>query len=200
MSEIMNTLLDTLGGNGLALLGEKAGVNKKTAGKAMAAILPSLIHALNKNTSNQEGANSLNNALKKDHDGSILENIFDSLKEQDTSSGQGILDHIFGKKQPAVQTGIGRSIGINPSTIGKIMSLVAPFLMGALGKARNENKLNAEDISDLLSKEESSIKSRSRKKLSPILSFIDQDSDGEITDDLLNIGVGFLGRLFKRRG
>jgi hypothetical protein len=28
---------------------------------------------------------------------------------------------------------------------------------------------------------------------------IDQDSDGDVTDDLVNIGVGLFSRLFKRR-
>jgi hypothetical protein len=199
MSDLINTLLNTFSGDGLALLGNKAGVDKKTAGKALTAILPSLIHALNKNSSSPEGAKSLNNALEKDHDGTILDNIFDSLKQQDESAGQGILGHIFGKKQPAVENGIGKTLGINASAIGKIMSLVAPFLMGIIGKTRQENQLGAADINHLLMNEEASIKRRSRKKLSPILSFIDQDSDGEITDDLLNIGFGFLGRLFRRR-
>lgn len=199
MSDLIGTLLKTFSGDGLSKLGNQAGLDKRTTRKALDAILPSLVHALNKNTSSAEGARSLKRALEKDHDGSILDNIFDSLSHQDGSEGQGILGHILGKKQPAVETGIGKSLGVNPSTIGKIMTLVAPFLMGALGKTRKENQLDAGDINHLLTEEESKIKRRSRKKLSPILGFIDRDSDGEITDDLLDIGVGFLGRLFRRR-
>ena len=200
MSELLGTLLKTLGGKGLSELGSLAGVNKRTAGKALTAILPSLIHGLGKNSSRPEGAESLTKALTKDHDGRILDNIFDSLKgggvEKD---GSGILGHILGKKQSAVETGISKSTGIDVSKIGKIMAMVAPLLMGMLGKSRRDNNLGASDITQMLQNEDSRINRRSKKKLSPILSFIDQDSDGDVTDDLLNIGAGFLGKLFKRR-
>jgi hypothetical protein len=199
MSELLGSLLKTLGGDGLSALGNKAGVNKRTAGKALSAILPSLIHALGKNSSKPEGAEALTKALEKDHDGSILNNIFDSLQGGVEQDGSGILGHIFGKKQSAVETGISKSTGIDVSKIGSIMSMVAPFLMGMLGKSRRENNLGASDISRILLNEDAKVNRRSKKKLSPILQFIDQDGDGEVTDDLLNIGVGFLGKLFKRR-
>jgi hypothetical protein len=151
------------------------------------------------NSSSPEGAESLTNALKKDHDGSILDDVLGALQGSDGSSGLGILGHIFGKKQPAVETGLSRTTGIDAAAIGKIMSLVAPFLMGALGKTRQKNQLGANNINSLLLNEKKNLSRRSKKKLSPILQFIDQDGDGEVTDDLLNIGVGFLSRLFKRR-
>jgi hypothetical protein len=199
MSELLGTLLKTFGGDGLAALGNKAGVDKRTAGKALTAILPSLIHALGKNTSSPGGAESLTKALEKDHDGSILDNIFDSLKGGVEKDGAGILGHILGKKQPTVETGISKSTGIDISKIGSIMSMVAPFLLGMLGKSRKENNLGASDISRMLLNEDAQVSRRSKKKLSPILQFIDQDGDGEVTDDLLNIGAGFLSKLFKRR-
>lgn len=199
MSELLGTLLKSFSGKGLSELGNLAGVDKRTAGKALTAILPSLIHGLGKNSSSPGGAESLTKALEKDHDGSILDNIFDSLKGGAEKDGAGILGHIFGKKQPAIETGISKSTGIDVAKIGKIMSMVAPILMGALGKTRRENNLGASDITRMLQNEDAQISRRSKKKLSPILQFIDQDGDGEVTDDLLNIGVGFLSRLFKRR-
>lgn len=199
MSELLGTLMNMFSGNGLTQLSEKAGVDKKSTGKALTAILPSLIHALGRNSSSPEGAESLTNALKKDHDGSILDDVLGALQGSDGSSGLGILGHIFGKKQPAVETGLSKTTGIDTAAIGKIMSLVAPFLMGALGKTRQKNQLGANNINSLLLNENKNLSRRSKKKLSPILQFIDQDGDGEVTDDLLNIGIGFLSRLFKRR-
>jgi len=199
MSDLLGTLLDVFSGDGLSELSNKVGLNKRTTSKALTAILPSLIHALGRNSSNSEGADSLTNALKKDHDGGILNDVLGALQGSDGSSGMGILGHIFGKKQPTVETGLSRSTGIDVSAIGKIMSLVAPFLMGALGKTQKEKQLGANDINSLLRNEEQNLSRRSKKKLSPILRFIDQDGDGDVTDDLLNIGAGFLGRLFKRR-
>jgi hypothetical protein len=46
MSELLGTLMNMFSGDGLTQLSEKAGVDKKSTGKALTAILPSLIHAL----------------------------------------------------------------------------------------------------------------------------------------------------------
>lgn len=177
MPELLGTLMNIFSGDGLTQLSEKVGVDKKKTGKALTVILPSLIHALGRNSSSPEGAKSLTNALKKDHDGSVLDNIFGAIQGSDGSSGLGILGHIFGKKHPTVETGISKSTGIDAGAIGKIMSLVAPILMGALGKTRQENQLGANDINRLLLNQEENLSRRSKKKLSPILQFIDQDGD-----------------------
>lgn len=199
MTDVLETLMDVFSGDSLNELSNKVGVSKKTTSKALTAILPSLIHALGRNSSDPDGANALKNALEKDHDGGILDDVLGALQNSDESSGLGILGHILGKKQPTIETGLSRSTGIDVSTIGKIMSLVAPFLMGVLGKSRQEKQLGASDINNLLLHEEQNLNRRSKKKLSPIMRLIDQDSDGDVTDDLVNIGVGLFSRLFKRR-
>lgn len=199
MSDLMTTLLNSLGRDGLAELGNRTGLNQRAAGKAVTAVLPSLIHALKRNTASPEGARSLTRALEKDHDGSILDNILDAVRGMDARTGDGILGHVLGKKRPAVENGLGRTLGIDASKIARIMALVAPLLMGAVGKIRQQKQLEPTDINPLLAGEEARMKGRTQKKLSGIMQFIDQDGDGEVTDDLLNMGAGLLGRLFKRR-
>ena len=48
-----------------------------------------------RNTSNQQGAESLHNALQKDHDGSILDNLGGFLNNAQSGPGAGILRHVL---------------------------------------------------------------------------------------------------------
>jgi hypothetical protein len=59
--------------------------------------------------------------------------------------------------------------------------------------------MGSDSLSRLLNQEDRGFKRKTKKKISPILQILDSDADGDVTDDLLNIGGGLLSRLFKRR-
>ena len=199
MATLLNTLMKQLGGDGIGQIGQMLGLDERATSGALKAVLPSLIHGLNRNSANPGGAEELTHALQKDHDGGILDDVLGFLNKGDDTDGQGILGHIFGNKKERVETGLSKSTGLDIGSIVKLMGVAAPLLMGLLGKTRNERDLGSGDISDLLRKEDRRVGIRTRRKLSPILSILDSDSDGDVTDDLVNLGAGFLSRLFKRR-
>ena len=84
--------------------------------------------------------------------------------------------------------------------IMKMMAMVAPILMGVLGKA-NQNTQNAPSgggLIDMLLNSTKKINSQSNQGglLSQIL---DKDGDGSIMDDVAGMGFkSILGRLFRR--
>jgi hypothetical protein len=188
-----------LGSTGIDQISGMLGQDKKSTSNALEAILPSLIRGLSRNASQPEGAKALTNALRKDHDGGILDDILGFLGNTDQNEGQGILGHILGEKKERVESGLSRSTGLDVSSIIKLMSIAAPLVMGLLGKQSRENDLEADDLSQLLRKEDQNLGRKTTRKLSPILQILDSNADGEVTDDLVNIGTGFLSRLFKRK-
>jgi len=145
----------------------------------------------------------LNNALERDHDGGILDNLSDILggrnvqpQQERALNGAGILEHILGNKQSKVADAIGQENGLNAGQIGNLMKTLAPVLLGVLGKQKRQQGLDVSGISDLLRGERQ--QQQQRQSSSPIggllKNFIDQDGDGNIMDDL----GGMLGKFLKK--
>ncbi|MBK6565391.1 MAG: DUF937 domain-containing protein [Saprospiraceae bacterium] len=183
------------------------GVNDTNkASSALDTTINVLMNAMAKNASNPDGAGSLVNAVTKDHDGSILDNITDYFSGQfqpqnpSAINGKGILDHLLGGKQETAASTIGKETGMDAGQIMKMMAMVAPILMGVLGKA-NQNTQNAPSgggLIDMLLNSTKKINSQSNQGglLSQIL---DKDGDGSIMDDVAGMGFkSILGRLFRR--
>lgn len=199
MATLLKTLMKQLGGDGVAEIGRMLGQDQGATKGALEAVLPALVHGLKVNSSKPEGADALTRALTRDHDGGILDDVLGFLGKGDDTDGQGILGHIFGDKKERVETGLSKSTGLDLGAIVKLMGIAAPLVMGLLGKKRKERDLGSGDISDLLRREDRRVGKRTKRNLSPILSILDGDSDGDVTDDLISLGAGFLSRLFKRR-
>jgi hypothetical protein len=199
MATLLKSLMKQLGPAGISQISNMLGQDKKTTGRALETILPSIINGLSRNASHSDGAESLTKALEKDHDGGILDDILGFLGQGDESEGQGILGHIFGEKKEKVETGLSRTTGLDLNSIVKLMGIAAPLVMGLLGKTRRENEMGADNISQLLQKENRKLGRRTQKKISPVLQILDSNADGDVTDDLINLGSGLLSRLFKRR-
>ena len=71
----LNNIIGLLQGQDLQALTSKLGGDEAQVKSGLGLALPAILEALNKNTNTPEGAESLNKALEKDHDGSILDNV-----------------------------------------------------------------------------------------------------------------------------
>ena len=131
---ILEMLSGQLGGSALETIGRQIGADRSQVEKAMPAALGSLMTGLARNAQSSDGAGALAAALSRDHDGSILDNLSGALAAPDQRAGAGILGHVFGGKQEAVQSALGTSAGLDAGSMGKLLTMLAPLVMGALGK------------------------------------------------------------------
>lgn len=179
------------------------GASKEQTAAATTGIMTTLMGALAKNASTPEGAQSLNNALENDHDGSILDDVMGMLsgntqpQNARTMNGSGILKHLLGNKQSSAIDMVSKMSGLESGQTGNLMSTLAPLLMGTLGKAKKEGGLDVGGIASLLSGTVTQQRS-SNPTMNLVTSFLDSDGDGSIVDDVANIGMKFLGGLFKK--
>ncbi len=76
---------------------EQLGLDSSKLTPAISALLPMLIAGLTRNTQQPDGADSLFNALQRDHDGSVLDDIVGMITKQITggSSRGGLLQMII---------------------------------------------------------------------------------------------------------
>ena len=99
MADLLSTIMQSLGGDGIKQMSKSLGVDEKTASSGVEAALPLLVSALARNSQSSDGAQSLHKAIEKDHDGSILDNLGGLFSKPQAANGAGILKHMMGGKR-----------------------------------------------------------------------------------------------------
>jgi len=161
-----------LGSGGLSAIAGQLGVGQDKASGAVQTALSVLTGAMAKNAAKPKGAASLDAALAKDHDGSILDKVGDFLGNASGGPGPAILGHVLGRKQGTVTAAIGQETGLNQQQTGNLLGTLAPLLMGALGKARQEQGLNASGLAGMLAGETQQIQQNASGGLGKLLGMV----------------------------
>lgn len=204
MADLLDLFKSSMTDEVLEQLGSQVGLQDKAKTSAAASgAFSVLMDALQRNATQSKGVESLNNALEKDHDGSILDDLMGYVSGQGkfsnkTTNGAGILNHVLGNKQSGVIDILGKMTGMDKSTSGSMLIKMAPIVMGALGKQKKSQNLDTGGIFDVLTK--SVEPQRKDSQFGGLLNAVlDQDGDGDVKDDLLNMGMKALGGLFRRK-
>ncbi|MEA1850238.1 DUF937 domain-containing protein [Chryseobacterium sp. MHB01] len=145
-------LIDLLTGNTGNQVAERAenkfGISRNQVLALLAVAAPLIISYLSKKSQSPNEAESLNTALDKDHDGSILNDV--SQAEARQSEGNSILNHIFGEEKQTVESQLSQKTGISIDKIGPVLSMLAPIIMGYIGKEKQQNNVGAGGLGGLL--------------------------------------------------
>ena len=203
MNNLLEMLQSTLGDGAIeALAGQMGGADRKSTEAATNGIISLLTSAMAKNASTPNGARSLVSALDRDHDGSVLDDVMGliqgrpQVQNPKAVNGAGILNHLLGQGQTRSNSVemISRMSGIDKSNIGSMMIKLAPLVLGALGKARQQDNMDTNSVTSLLQR---SVKSAAneRAEMGLIGKFLDRDGDGSVLDDIAGMGINaFLRR------
>lgn len=182
-----------LGGGGLQQLSQQIGADPETTSNAISTALPMLLGGMARNTQSPEGASSLLAALDRDHDGSVLDDVVGFLGGGGASSvGSGILGHIFGDRRETVEAGISQASGLDLSQVAQLLPLLAPIVMGALGRTQRQQGLDSGSLAGLLGQESQQAASSS-PVLGTLSQLLDANRDGSVIDDVAGMLGGLLG-------
>jgi hypothetical protein len=200
---LMGLLQGALNDNMIDQLSQQlGGVDKKQTAAAASGIMATLVGALAQNASTAEGAQSLDKALERDHDGSVLNDLMGALTgnsqvaNQRALNGTGILNHVLGNRQSGAVQMISQLSGLDSSKTNNLMAMLAPVVLGSLGKAKREQGLDVAGIVSMLSGTVSAEK-QGNPTMNLITGFLDQNNDGSIVDDVARIGMKMLGGFLK---
>lgn len=188
-----------MGGKTIGQMEQQLGAKPEQMQVAIGNALPLLLDALARNSSNPQGAEALAGALDRDHDGSILDNLGGLLTNPEAGQGAGILGHILGNKQQNVESTLSRASGLSAGSTGKMLMMLAPIVLGYLGRKKRQENLNHGGIADILNGNRQYQQQEQPKQMGMLGRLLDQDGDGDIKDDLLRMGGSmllgkFLGR------
>jgi hypothetical protein len=146
------SLMDLLTGNTGSQVAERAenkfGINRNQVLALLAVAAPLIISYLSKKSQSANEAESLNTALDKDHDGSILNDVTQAEARQ--SEGNSILNHIFGGEKQIVENQLSQKTGISIDKIGPVLAMLAPIIMGYIGKEKQQSNVGAGGLGGLL--------------------------------------------------
>ncbi|MBL0191727.1 MAG: DUF937 domain-containing protein [Saprospiraceae bacterium] len=187
----------------IGTLSQQMGTEPQQTQSAAQSIFTTLLGGLAKNASTEEGAQGILGALDRDHDGSVLNDLggllTGAMGSSQATNGAGILGHILGSKQQGAVDMVSQTSGIDANSAMSMMLKLAPILMGVLGKAKQDNGLDAGGLSGLLSGVMGNQQVQEQNPLVAIATrFIDQDGDGDIMDDLSGMGMNILGGMLKK--
>ena len=191
MNAITQIITQQLSGSAASRIAQRFGISETTANTAVQIGVPLILAAMARNASQPQEAENLHKAVATDHDGSIFDNLMGYLQNPQSANGAGILGHVFGSQQPAIENNLAQATGLDQSSAGGLLETLAPLVMGSLGKAQQENGLDANGLSNLLNDQQQEAQANAPGVMSMLNSILDQNKDGSSMDDLQRMAANY---------
>lgn len=156
--DLMQILQGQLSDDVLGQLSDQIGADKQQTATAASGIFATLLGGLANNASSEGGLASLGAALDRDHDGSILDDVVGMVggmmqgggTANNALNGNGILGHILGDRQEVAAQQVSQSSGLSMDQVMKLMPVLAPIVMGVLGRVKNQGGLDLGNLAGVL--------------------------------------------------
>ncbi len=190
-TSVLEALEAQLGPDTIQKISAQLGTDTAATSNAIAMAVPILLGGLSKNAASAEGAAALDNALTA-HDGGILDNLGALLGSG--GAGAAILAHILGSVRAPVEEGVGRATGLNAQQVGQLLTILAPLVMGVLGRMKRRQSVGAERLPEVLGQANLDM-ARKSPAVGDLSRILDTNHDGHIADDVARLGSSVLGGL-----
>ena len=195
---LIDLLTGSAGNQVASEAGNKFGISKNQVIALLAVAAPLVISYLRKKSQEDPNeAEALNNALDKDHDGSILGDP--SQVEARQQEGGSILDHVFGGQKATVENQLSQNTGISMDKIGPILAMLAPLIMGYIGKEKQSGGVTSggglgDLLGGILGSAQNQAQAQNSNPLNDILGSVlgggSQQSSGNPLNDILGSVLG----------
>ena len=210
MFSLQDLLGQQQGNEAVEQISSNVGAEPSAVNTAIQAALPMILASLANNASTPQGAESLNSALEQDHDGSILNNlgglgslIFGGQQEAPPprqADAGGILGHILGGNQGPVVQEVSNQSGLQMGQVAQILMMLAPIVMGYLGRQKQEQGVGTDGLGGLLGgilggqAQAAAPQSSGNAMIDMASSYLDKDRDGSSMDDIASMAFDYISK------
>jgi hypothetical protein len=208
MFSLQDLLGPQQGNEAVQEISSNVGAEPAAVNTAIQAALPMILGSLANNASTPQGAQSLDTALEQDHDGSVLDNlgglgsmIFGGQQDAATPPRQadagGILGHILGTNQAPVVQQASNESGLGAGQVAQILMMLAPIVMGYLGRQKQQQGVGADGLGGLLGgllggQAAAAPQSSGNPMMDMASGMLDRDGDGSSMDDIASMAFNYI--------
>ncbi len=154
MNLVEQMMKQLLAGDSLGQLADAAGAGQDDTKKAISAAVPALLSGLGSLASKPEGANKLWSTLKSVDDNAISDlggMLSGGESDQVAKTGTSILESLFGKGMiAALISALASFLGGKTALVTKLLPMLAPFLIGMIGKQVKSGGLDLGGLTKLI--------------------------------------------------
>ena len=152
VSNLVNLFVDDKKTPETKNLANRADVSSFDFGKIASLGLPAILKGIQRNSQDEAGLDSLNNALDQHQDVQKYQSVEELSQNVDPQEGDKILGHVFKDKDSIIDR-IADSVGMSPAAVKRVLVLLAPVVLKYLADQKKSKNLDKQQ----LQKETSSI-------------------------------------------
>lgn len=202
MSSLIQTILAELTQEKVNSISQSLGENPEKVQNAVQDALPHLIGALSEKSKNPLAISMLSSFLDTNKDGSMIDDVLRMItgggtgasSDQKGGAGDSLLQLLLGGESDSLKQRVAASSGIEPSSVAKLLPLLAPIVLSALSKLKTDHNLSIEGLTALLEKQNVSPNVSAPEGGTGLLNqLLDANNDGNVLDDVVRLGTKILG-------
>ena len=167
--ELKELLVGEVANKAATIIGEREDKVKT----AIEGLIPTVVGGLMKRATNETGATTLMNMVKKGkHDGTIIEQLDSLLKNKEsfvsfTEKGNNVVSMLLPDKKSSIATMISQFAGVRNSSATSLLAMVAPLVMDKLGKLVHTQGLDKIGLANTLLEQKSYLLDETPEDLQP---------------------------------
>ncbi len=180
MNEFVDEFMTQFGPDVTRQLSDNLGLKPKAARQVVPEIIPMILGGLKRQMETQGGPARVDHILNKFGSADVLGRIGEEMTARARQpEPDPRLGGLLGESGVQASEVIGRKFGLDPQKAMSLIPMLAPLILGALSRKRDQGGAGLDGIASL----------------------IDRDGDGQILDDIAGFlaqgsgGGGLLGRL-----
>lgn len=160
-TNLVSLVLQFLTPDVIAKIASTLGVDRNLIGKAVTAAIPALIGTLGGAASRPGGAQKLATEVSRQSPG-ILDTLSSAItgpgKTDLVNSGIGSLTSLLGTSSvPALAGALGKFAGLNQATSSSLIGMLAPAVLGLLGRQKSAQGLDDSGLARLLTAQKDNV-------------------------------------------
>lgn len=208
MFSLQDLLGQQQGNEAVDEISKNVGADNSAVSSAIQLALPALMNGLASNASTPQGAESLNTALEQDHAGGGVLGNLGGLAGMIFGGGQettpppeadagGILGHVLGNNQGQVAQDVSSKTGLGIGQVAQILMMLAPIVMGYLGRQKQEQNVGADGLGGMLGgllggSQQTEPQSSGNSMIDMASGMLDRDRDGSSLDDIASMAYKYV--------
>jgi hypothetical protein len=196
MFSLQDLLGNQTGNEAVGQISQQIGADPNATNSAISMALPMIFGAMNQQANQRTDAFGTIVNMATENDGTILDDVAGYLTGSSAmgNMASGVLGNIFGNRQGQVTEQISQQSGLGIGQVANLLMMLAPLVMGYLGRKQTEQNLDAGGLADLIGGHQQQAQSSGNPMMDLVSGFLDSDRDGSSMDDIASLAAKFMQR------